>query len=179
MEEHKVVPDVLEAPPPELLQVRYGEAEVASGRVLTPTQVVAPPTHLAWTVEEEALYTLCMTDPDAPSPLEPKFREVMHWLVVNIPGCDVARGDILTHFVGSGPPKGTGLHRYVYLVYKQPTRLTCDEPVIPNTQADGRKYFSIKNFAAKYKLQLVAGNFYRAEYDSTCDVLHRQLGLRY
>lgn len=48
------------------------------------------------------------SDPDAPSRKEPKFREWHHWLVVNIPGNDVKKGDTLSEYVGSGPPEKTG-----------------------------------------------------------------------
>jgi phosphatidylethanolamine-binding protein len=60
-----------------------------------------------------------MTDPDAPSRENPKFREWHHWLVVNIPENNVSEGEIKSGYVGSGPPKGSSLHRYVFLVYKQ------------------------------------------------------------
>ena len=64
-----------------------------------------------------------MTDPDAPSRSKPVGREWVHWVVGNIPGNDVAKGDHLKGYVGSGPPKGTGKHRYVLALYKQPVRL--------------------------------------------------------
>lgn len=51
---------------------------------------------------------LGFADPDAPSRKEPKFREWHHWLVGNIPGGDVKKGDTLSEYVGSGPPQGTG-----------------------------------------------------------------------
>ena len=58
----------------------------------------------------------CMhVDPDAPSRKEPKYREWRHWVVVNIPGGDVSKGEVCAEYVGAGPPKGTGLHRYVIL----------------------------------------------------------------
>lgn len=63
---------------------------------------------MKWNAESGALYTLCMTDPDAPSRQNPKFREWHHWLVGNIPGSDIAKGDTLSAYVGSGPPQGTG-----------------------------------------------------------------------
>lgn len=47
-------------------------------------------------------------DPDAPSRADPKFREWHHWLVANIPGNDVSKGETLSEYVGSGPPQGTG-----------------------------------------------------------------------
>ena len=54
-------------------------------------------------------------DPDAPSRADPKWGEWRHWLVVNIPGCEVSKGEVLSVYIGSGPPQGTGLHRYVFL----------------------------------------------------------------
>lgn len=52
-------------------------------------------------------------DPDAPSRADPKFREWHHWCVVNIPGSDVSRGEVLSQYVGAGPPKGTSM-RIIY-----------------------------------------------------------------
>lgn len=34
---------------------------------------------------------------------------------------------ILVEYIGCGPPKGTGLRRYVYLVFKQTGKLSFDE----------------------------------------------------
>ena len=39
-------------------------------------------------------------DPDAPSPDNPKFRYYLHWLVANIPGVDVQRGDVIVDYMG-------------------------------------------------------------------------------
>ena len=35
--------------------------------------------------------------------------------MVNIPGNDVAKGEEVATYIGSGPPEGTGLHRYIFL----------------------------------------------------------------
>lgn len=80
-----------------------------------------------------------MLDPDAPSRAQPDFREWHHWLVVNIPGDKVAEGETLSEYVGSGPPQGTGLHRYVFLVYKQNGKATFDEPRLTN------RYFGLNS----------------------------------
>lgn len=69
----------------------------------------------------------------------------------NIPGEDISKGETLSEYVGSGPPQGTGksisycsiyiyiynfyiigLHRYVFLIYKQSARLDFDEPRLTN-----------------------------------------------
>lgn len=118
-----------------------------------------------------------MTDPDAPSRKDHSYREWHHLLVGNIPGNDVSKGEVLSDYVGSGPPEGTGLHRYVFLVYKQNGKLTFDEPKLPNNSADNRGCFSIKKFANKYNLGTpVAGNFYQAAYDDYVPILYKQLG---
>ena len=72
------------------------------------------------------------TDPDNYDGPEPVYREWHHWLVGNIPGSDVSKGDVLSGYIGSGPPEGTGIHRYVYVVYKQPGKLSFDEKVLTN-----------------------------------------------
>lgn len=96
--------------------------EVDLGNELTPTQVKDQP-QVQFAGDSGKFYTLVMTDPDAPSRIEPTYREFKHWVVVNIPGSDVEKGENLAEFVGSGPPMGTGLHRYVFLVYEQPRKL--------------------------------------------------------
>lgn len=72
-------------------------------------------------------------DPDAPSREDPKHREWAHWTVTNIPGAQVEKGDTIAEYVGSGPPKDTGLHRYVFLVYKQEQKHDFDEPIKSDT----------------------------------------------
>lgn len=52
-------------------------------------------------------YYYC-TDPDAPNRKEHTFREWHHWLVGNIPGKDISKGETLSEYIGSGPPLGTG-----------------------------------------------------------------------
>ncbi|XP_011352256.1 protein D2 isoform X2 [Ooceraea biroi] len=177
LETHGVVPDVIEKAPSALLNVSYpNNIKVEIGKVLTPTLVKDQPT-VQWDAEANALYTLCMTDPDAPSRENPKFREWHHWLVGNIPGSDVSKGEVLSEYVGSGPPQGTGLHRYVFLLYKQNNKLTFTEKRLTNRSGDNRGKFSIKNFAAKYKLgDPIAANMFQAEYDDYVPILYKQLG---
>lgn len=177
MESENIVPDVIDVLPPNSIEISFASgAVVKGGNELTPTQVKDPPTNVSWTTEPGALYTLCMTDPDAPSRQAPRYREWHHWLVVNIPENRIADGKTLSQYVGSGPPKGTGLHRYVYLAFKQPGPLNTTEKVLTNRSGDGRGNFHIRDFAKKYGLgNPVAGNFYQAQWDDYVPKLYEQL----
>ncbi|TKC37143.1 hypothetical protein EI555_002473 [Monodon monoceros] len=160
------------------LQVKYGGAEVDElGKVLTPTQVKNRPTSIAWDgLDPGKLYTLVLTNPDAPSRKDPKYREWHHFLVVNMNSNDISSGTVLSDYVGSGPPKGTGLHRYTWLVYEQDRPLKCDEPILSNRSGDHRGKFKVANFRKKYELGApVAGTCYQAEWDDYVPKLNEQL----
>ncbi|KAG1664211.1 Phosphatidylethanolamine-binding protein 1 [Nymphon striatum] len=171
-----VVGDVISKEPASKIEVEYNGIAVNLGNILTPTQVQNIPTKIHWEADVNTFHTLIFTDPDAPSRENPKFREFHHWLVGNIPGSDVKMGVKLSEYIGSGPPKETGLHRYIFLAFKQPSKLNFEDvPVLKNNSDDGRPKFNTANFAEKWKLELVAGNFFQAEYDDYCPILYEQL----
>lgn len=101
---------------------------IGLGNEFTPTQVKDKP-QVKWQAEKGAYYTLLFIDPDAPTRAQHTMREVRHWAVMNIPESSIEKGDEVIAFVGSGAPKDTGLHRYVFLVYKQPNgKIDHNEP---------------------------------------------------
>ncbi|XP_049529582.1 protein D3-like [Anopheles darlingi] len=164
-ERNQIVPDLVENAPLETLKVTYPSGvEVELGNELTPTQVKDRPM-LQWTTKPDTLYTVLMADPDAPSRSNPEMRSWKHWVVGNVLGTRVDQGTVLADYVGSGPPQGTGLHRYVFLVYQQPGNLTFDETVLSSRNPNRGKW-SPEDFAIKYELRdPIAGNFYQAQYD--------------
>lgn len=84
----------------------------------------------------------------------------------------------MSEYIGSGPGKDTGLHRYVFLIYKQNGKLNFDEKRLTNRSSrEDRRSFRISKFAEKYQLgNPVAGNFYLAEWDDYVPILQKQLG---
>ncbi|XP_075148656.1 protein D3-like [Haematobia irritans] len=176
---HEVIPDLLDEGPRETLKVTFGNGvTVNKGNELTPTQVQNEP-NVEWEAGEGVFYTLLMTEPDAPSRNDLTMREWQHWLVVNIPGNNITKGTILSEYQGSGPDQGTGLHRYVYLLFKQPKAIQFDETYSAATSTKGRPHFSTRRFIKKYDLGIpIAGNFYEAQYDEYSDVILRLLGLK-
>lgn len=99
------------------------------GNALRPSEVSSQP-NLDWNAKSNTYYTIIMVDPDLPSRRDPKFREWNHWLVVNIHGNDIETGNVLIDYIPPGPPKSTGLHRYVFLVFKQTEKIVFDEEYI-------------------------------------------------
>lgn len=129
--DNEVKPDVVSVSPTKLVEVTYPNGlSVNLGNELTPTQVKDKPT-LKWDAETNAFYTLLLVDPDAPSRQTPTAREYRHWAVINIPGNSTDKGETVFDYIGAGPPKDTGLHRYIFLVYKQPNgKIEYSEAVI-------------------------------------------------
>lgn len=159
------------------LQIKYPcGVSVNLGNELTPTQVKDLPA-ITWNGDSSKFYTLLMTDPDAPSRAAPVRREFRHWLVMNIPGTSVAAGDTVIGFIGSGPPKDTGLHRYTFLLYEQSGKLDlADEPRNPNTTFENRPNTSARRLAGDHDLgNPIAGNYYLAQYDDYVPQIHAKL----
>ncbi|RZF45193.1 hypothetical protein LSTR_LSTR009964 [Laodelphax striatellus] len=147
--------------------VKYANVEVEVGNELAPKDTKVQPT-VAWNAKPDKFYTLLMSDPDAPSRKDPRFREWQHWLIVNIPGNDISKGESLTDYIGPGPPKGTGLHRYIFLIFEQPDKIKFDEQYKGVSSMGSRKNFKTRDFVEKYKLPPAKfGNYYEAQWDTS------------
>lgn len=110
-------------------------------------------------------YTLMMIDPDAPSRAEPRAAPIRHWVVIDIPGAGLAKGDISGGTVTSpyhqpGPPAGSGYHRYGQFVFEQPTPKLADFTPFKGSIA----LWNYSSFIGQYKLgEKVASNYLLAE----------------
>ncbi|KAH8311407.1 hypothetical protein KR044_006165, partial [Drosophila immigrans] len=175
MDTSGIIPDIIDEKPKAKAAVSFPSGvQVDLGKELTPTQVKDQPT-ISWDAEAGALYTLLMVDPDAPSRTDPKLREVLHWAVINIPGNKVADGQVLAEYVGAGPADGSGLHRYVFLIFKQGDKITSDK-FISKTTREGRLNVKIRDYVSKYNFGApVAGNFFQAQYDDYVPTLLAQV----
>jgi len=172
----KIVPDTIDEAPGKVLKVSYSSGVSVKGIELTPTQVKDEP-KVEWDADDGSFYTLLLTDPDAPKREDPKLGEVRHWLVVNIPGDDLSSGETKWEYIGSGPPQGSGQHRYVFLLFRQRNgKQVFDFPVVTNRSREGRLQTKTRQLIADYNLELVAGNFYFAQFDDYVPILHAQLG---
>ncbi|RWS24729.1 protein D3-like protein [Leptotrombidium deliense] len=161
---HEIITDQLTEAPKSLLKVEYANGAIVNlGAELTPKQAKLAPVKVSWTGDENSLYTLIFSDLDAPSRKQPEFREIIHWLLINIPLNKIEQGKIVYNYTGPWPPKNSGLHRYVHLVFKQPANLKNDKnflnfkPEAVNSKA--------MNYSQMFKLGVpIAGNFFQCQW---------------
>lgn len=84
-----------------------------------------------------------LVDPDAPAPTTPRYRSWLHWLIINIPSNDVARGEVVQDYMPPEPAKGK--HRYLWLLFKQRERVQARRPA-------KRQGFQVKEWAKDHGL---------------------------
>lgn len=162
---HYVAPHMMEFSANETLQVVYEDFKVKTGWAFAPTLMTKTPC-LQWSADPNSLYLLIFTDPDYPSTTITHCGELMHWFVANIPGLLVDKGDTYMEYLGPIPPKCSGLHRYVFQIYKQSGPITFSIPRVNRRQIQHRRCFRSMEFSKKHKLgNPVASNIFLAEYD--------------
>ncbi|XP_028675008.1 39S ribosomal protein L38, mitochondrial [Erpetoichthys calabaricus] len=106
-----------------------GRVPVHHGNVVTPTEAGSPP-RVNFEAEEGSLWTLLLTNPDGH--LQDNESEYLHWLVGNIPGNAVKSGEEICHYIPPFPAKGTGYHRFIFILFKQDNRIDFNEDSRPS-----------------------------------------------
>nr|XP_054752561.1 protein D2-like [Lytechinus pictus] len=173
--EYKIVPDVIDDRPVEVLSVQWKRTRTKCypGDTLTPTQVHTIPV-IDWRARQECLHTIVFVHL---GPVGEPVDEELHWLVFNVPGENMVKGQVHAEYLESGPAEGTGFHRYVYLVYRQESKIDpfSKFPYKPR-RLDGRKPWNTREFAKKCNLgEPIAGNFYLAEFDESVPGLIQEI----
>ncbi|KAJ7553024.1 hypothetical protein O6H91_06G081600 [Diphasiastrum complanatum] len=148
----RVIGDVIDMFVPSVeMTVQYGPRQIGNGCELKPSATTMAP-KVQLNGDRNSFYTLVMTDPDAPSPSEPTMREWLHWIVADIPGSsDATQGKQIVPYMGPKPP--IGIHRYIFVLFKQPGRMQMFPP-------HARNNFSTRNFAEQYGLGTPHGAVY-------------------
>lgn len=76
-------------------------------------------------------------------------------------GDHVQDGDVIYKYLKPEHAANTGLHRYIFLVYKQLEVIPFEGPCLSDKTTIGRGKHSVRQFACQYKLgQPHAGNFF-------------------
>ncbi|KAL3234270.1 Carboxypeptidase Y inhibitor [Nakaseomyces bracarensis] len=174
----EIIPDVIpDFTPAGIITAIYpGERAVTLGNELTPEQTSQrPDVHFTpndpYKYEADDLFTLVLTDPDAPSRTDKKWSEFCHWVKTDIklvPSPNVAttadlnnNGSTGIDYMGPGPPKDTGLHRYIFLLYKQ-NRPSSNFTKVKDRQnwGYGTPGTGVAKWAKENNLELLASNYF-------------------
>ena len=98
------------------MNVSYNNLEIKNGAFLTPIETQVEP-EVEYQAIPNTLYTLILHDPDAVG------GNHLHWAIININGNNLHAGEQLLEYKGPAPPKGTGKHRYIFLLFEQSERI--------------------------------------------------------
>lgn len=154
------------------------------GNLITPVDSKeAPEVSVKFTkpVKDDVTYTLVVTDPDAPRRDNPTLGEVAHALFtdLNLDGSensigkwqkiDFTKVTTILSYIGPGPPKGTGLHRYTFILYSSPKGIKVTGPSQDNrrTWGSGIPGFGVRDWYKKEKIEMIVlgANFFNSKND--------------
>ncbi|CAH0390512.1 unnamed protein product [Bemisia tabaci] len=171
MEKHKIIPDLHKLFTFYTVQTKFmnGSKSAQMGNELSKEDTQEPP-HISYCHDDDAYYTIIMSDLDAPTPGKPYLREWLHWLVVNIPRDNITAGETLGEYIAPVTKNFTGRHRYVITAYRQPggfRQLRFHEDRLDNKSDVGRVRFSTNTFANDYNYgDPWAMNFWYMSHDN-------------
>ncbi|KAI1719453.1 phosphatidylethanolamine-binding protein [Ditylenchus destructor] len=124
---HLVLPDVISKLPNAKLFISYSDhVSIELGNLVMPEYVDFRPIISLETFNEQKYYTLIMTDPDVPNRAMPTDREYLHWMITNITGNSLEKGNEIVSYEAPLPKKGSGLHRYVFILLEQSKPIVFD-----------------------------------------------------
>ncbi|KAL3850308.1 hypothetical protein ACJIZ3_012190 [Penstemon smallii] len=138
---------------------------VYNGHELFPSKLTSKPRVEVLGEDMRSFFTLIMTDPDVPGPSDPYLREHLHWIVTDIPGStDSTFGKEVVSY--EMPRPKIGIHRFVFVLFKQKKRQQEVALVIGNNN-NNRDKFNTRNFAAENELGLpVAALFFNCQRET-------------
>lgn len=85
-------------------------------------------------------YTLIMYDPNAVN------GNYIHWLIINIKSIRSEEdGDIIFTYKGPAPPKGTGIHNYIFEIYIQNNKIDVNNISLREINSREMSLNNIKN----------------------------------
>ncbi|XP_036938395.1 39S ribosomal protein L38, mitochondrial isoform X1 [Acanthopagrus latus] len=164
------------------IQISYGQDSsvgVHYGNQLTPTEAASVP-QISFNAEEDSLWTLLLTCPD--EHLLDNEAEYIHWLVGNIPGGAMQAGEELCHYLPPFPARGTGFHRYIYILFKQEGIINFQEDVRPlpcHSLVD--RTFKTLDFYRKHQDNMTPAGlaFFQCQWDeSVTNTFHNTLNMK-
>ncbi|XP_041829255.1 39S ribosomal protein L38, mitochondrial [Melanotaenia boesemani] len=169
--------------PQVMIHISHGQENsgqhVYYGNQLTPTEAASTP-NISFDAEEGSLWTLLLTSPD--EHLLDNEAEYVHWLVGNIPAGAVQAGQELCHYLPPFPARGTGFHRYIYILFKQEGAIDFQEDIRPSPcHSLMDRTFKTMDFYRKHQDHMTPAGlaFFQCQWDeSVTNTFHNTLNMR-
>ncbi|KAI1464255.1 PEBP-like protein [Daldinia caldariorum] len=147
------------------LAVSFGDKAVTLGTFFRAGECKQAP-RISFLPEEaekaasSASYLFMLTDPDAPTPDDPKFAFWRHYVVGGLkPEGKGGEAKTLTEYLGPGPKDDSKPHRYLFLLYREPAGLSLAKEDVGGEEFVQRRFFKPAEFAEKHGLKLVGVNW--------------------
>lgn len=105
--------------------------------------------------------------------------EIISLFRANIEGNNVSGGQTIVPYFRAFPPKGTGYHRHVFVLYKQEKEIDVNQFKVGETDSLEKRTFSTVDFYRQFQDDLTPAGlaFFQADYDNSVKtVFHETLG---
>ncbi|KAN0035149.1 hypothetical protein ACTA71_004408 [Dictyostelium dimigraforme] len=179
LKSNEIIPNIIKSIPNRSLKVKFGIRYIDIGDKLMPIAIKERP-GIEYLLnqdnnEKNQFFSLILVSVDEPSKINRLEGEFKQWIMVNIKGNDLSKADELVKYIQPLPLIGTGLHRYIFILCKQPSKLDfIGEFKIP-FNIEKRKDWSSEQFIKKWNLTVEGINYFECEYDDSVEKLMTEL----
>ncbi|KAJ7085163.1 PEBP-like protein [Mycena belliarum] len=118
-------------------------------------------------LKNDARYTLAMLDPDAPSAAQPTSSQFRHWVITGLAVPDdpaqpaLQTAPAANAYRPPGPPKGSGIHRYTFVLFREPPGFALPEGASElDPSIEARRRWDAVEFGERNGLEMVGAAFY-------------------
>ncbi|XP_041376103.1 39S ribosomal protein L38, mitochondrial-like [Gigantopelta aegis] len=148
---------------------------VYTGNKIPPAETGLAP-NVQYESDPETLWTLVMSSPDGH--LADSQSECLHWMVGNIPGSSVDKGETICDYIQPFPPRGVGFMRYVFILYKQDKKIDFSKEKRPQKclSLKDRKFKTFDFYSDRQDVLTPASlAFFQSEWDMSVQQLFRHV----
>ncbi|XP_077983170.1 large ribosomal subunit protein mL38-like [Glandiceps talaboti] len=166
--------------PQVIMHINYDQTDdftvpVHRGNVVSPAEATNTPS-ISYSSSPDDLWTLLLTNPDGH--LLDNEAEYLHWMVGNIPGNEIEKGELICDYLKPFPAQGTGYHRLIYVLLKQDGKIdfSSEQRQVPCFSLRERTFKTL-DFYRKFEDVLTpAGlNFFQCRWDKSVTDVYREI----
>lgn len=153
--------------PKGFLKVTFGGRHaVHRGNIITAAEAATPPeVALPVGLPADHLCSLVLSNPDGH--LLSNTAELLHWMICNIRAPDTGSGQTECPYLPPVPPRGTGLHRFVFALYTH-SKPIADVGLSQKGSWLDKRTFSTRDFlSGNADVQPHTFSFFQCQWDKT------------